>query len=193
MRYKKFEGERLYFSPLDINDLQTFTKWINDETLSRGLGNYANNFSELAEKDFLEKACKDTNRYQFSVIRKDDDSIIGTYDLHNVYLIHGFAEVGGFIGDISDRNKGYGTEALRMICDYGFNVLRLNSLVGYVFSFNHASQKHLQKVGFKKVGEVAQRYFYNGKYHSEFIYQITRDEFYKIHNTFLKSLPECKN
>ena len=50
MRYKKFEGENLYFSPIDSKGYEVFTKWINDETLSRGIGSACLNFSEMAEK-----------------------------------------------------------------------------------------------------------------------------------------------
>ncbi len=192
MRPKKFEGENLYFSPLDMQDLPTFTRWVNDETLSRGLCNVSQSITELAEKAYLEKACSDVFRYQFSVIKKDNDKIIGTYDLHCVKMLHKNAEVGGFIGEIDERGKGYGTESLRMLCDFGFNVLGLNNLIGRVFSFNYASINSCEKVGFKKVGELKEVYFYNGKFHNELIYQISRDEFYKKWKTFVKPLPNNK-
>lgn len=192
MRYKKFEGDRVYFSPIDVNDYQTFTKWVNDETLSRGIGSLSSNISELSEKEYLENASKDMNKYQFSVIKKSDDSLIGTYDLHGVSLVHGFAEVGGFIGEPSERGKGYGTESLRMICDFGFNVLDLNCITAGFFEFNYASRRHLEKVGFKKAGEIKERYFLNGVRYSSFIYQITKKEFNSLYKTFLKPLPEYK-
>lgn len=187
MRYKKFEGENLYFSPLDVNDVQTFTRWINDETLVRGLNSsVSKNISELSEKSYLEKASADMDKYQFSVIKKEDDKLIGSYDLHDIELIHQFAEVGGFIGEIDERGKGYGTEALRMVCDYGFNVLNLRCLIGKIWAFNTASIRPLEKVGFKKVGEIKQRYYYNGKFYTEYTFQITKEEFYKKWETFVK-------
>ncbi len=186
MRYKKFEGEKLYFSPLDPADCETFTKWVNDETLTRGIGNVSINISELGEKAYLEKASSDPHNYGFSLIRKSDDMLVGTYGLHAVQPLHRYAEVGGFIGEITERGKGYGTEALRMSCDYGFNVLNLNCIVGKVFSFNKASCRHFEKLGFNKVGEIPQRYYYNGEYHSEIIYQITKDEFYAKFPTYVK-------
>ncbi|MBE7075244.1 MAG: GNAT family N-acetyltransferase [Clostridiales bacterium] len=188
MRYKKFEGDNLYFSPLDINDLPLFTKWVNDETLTRGLGNVSLNISELAEKDFLEKAAKDMQRYQFSVITKKDDKLLGTYDLHFVQPYNRYAEVGGFIGEISERGKGYGTEALTMICDFGFNVLNLQTLVARIYSFNIASLRSAQKVGFKQVGRITKRVFYAGNYYDEIILELHNNEFYENHKTYVKPI-----
>ena len=188
MRYIKFEGDNLYFSPMDPLDLQTYTKWINEETLARGIGRFDKNISEVAEKKYLEDACLNTERAQFSVIEKGSNNLIGTYGLNNVFQIHGYAEVGGFIGDINTRGKGYGSEALRMLCDYSFNVLNLRTLVGRIFDFNIASIKSVEKVGFIKVGEVKERYFFKGEYHNEYIYQISREEFYNRFKTFLKDL-----
>lgn len=61
MHYKKYESKRLYLSPMCVDDYQTYTRWINDETLSSGLGNFKFNITELSEKEWLEKSCKDNN------------------------------------------------------------------------------------------------------------------------------------
>ena len=61
MYYKKYEGDRIYLSPIDSNDYQTFTRWINDETLARGLGNFKFNFTEQDEKEYLENSNKNGN------------------------------------------------------------------------------------------------------------------------------------
>ncbi len=52
----------------------------------------------------------------------------------NINYTHRFATIGGFIGEIDERGKGYGTEALTLISDYAFNVLNLRFLLGDIFS-----------------------------------------------------------
>ena len=193
MLYKKLEGENLYLAPIDANHVELLTKWVNDETLSRGLGGTSFVYTELGEKEYLENRAKKLDNYQFYVVRKADDEIIGIYDLHDVLKVHRYAEVGGFIGEQSERGKGYGTEALKLVCDFGFNVLNLNTLVGRIFVFNHGSIRSAEKVGFKKVGEIAERYFYRGEYYNEIIMQINREEFYKNNKTFVKDLPNKRS
>ena len=188
MLYKKIEGEKLYLAPLDMNNIELFTKWVNDETLSRGIGTISSVITEEGERIYMENACKNANNYQFYVVRKSDNKILGTYSLNKVNHIHGFAEVGGFIGEIDERGKGYGTEALRLISDFGFNVLNLRILIGNIFSFNQASIKSILKVGFKQVGKISKYYFFRGEYHDRLIYQITKEEFYDHFETFVKSI-----
>lgn len=190
MLYKKLENDELYLAPIDAQNVELCTKWLNDETLTRGLGQTINIYTELSERNYMEEQSKKLNNYQFYVVRKSDDKILGIYDLHNVLQVHQYAEVGGFIGDPEDRNKGYGNKALTMICDFGFNVLNLKNLVGRIFSFNYASIKSAEKVGFKKVGLIKDRYYYLGKFHDEVILQLSKEEFYKNHHTTLKPLPQ---
>ena len=70
MYYKKYEGDRIYLSPIDSNDYQTFTRWINDETLARGLGNFKFNFTEQDEKEYLENSNKNGN-ITFAIVKND--------------------------------------------------------------------------------------------------------------------------
>ena len=66
-----------------------------------------------------------------------------------------------------------------MICDFVLNIINLNTIVVRVFSFNFGSIKSAENVGFKKVGEISNRYYYRGKFYNEIILQITKEKFYK--------------
>ncbi len=185
MRYKKIEGEKVYFSPIDSKDYETFTQWINDETLSRGIGSACKCFSEAIEKSYLENAEKNGN-YQFSVIRKVDEKLIGSYGVVKLNQLHQNCEVGGFIGDVQDRGQGYGTETLRIMCDYCFNVLNMRNITYRVFGFNIASIKSAQKVGFEQAGRLSEAYYYNNAFHDEFIFQINKQTFNMKWKSFIK-------
>jgi len=51
------------------------------------------------------------------------------------------------------RGRGLGTEAARLIIDYGFAVMGLASVGGGAFDFNAASQRLLEKLGFARCAE----------------------------------------
>ena len=181
MYYKKYESERLYLSPINVDDYKIFTKWINDETLSSGLGSFKNNFNELNEKDSLEKVCKE-GWHNYAIIRKEDNKIIGSYGLEIKSEVARRFHVGGFIGEVEDRGKGYGTEALKLITKYAFEILNAETLFSGVFTFNEGSIKSCEKAGYKIAGKFRNAYFYNGEYHDEICVEITKEDYLKNKN-----------
>ena len=178
MYYKKYEGENLYLSPMNVDDYQTYTKWLNDETLTRGLGNFSFNITELSEKEWIENVCK-KGEHHYSIIRKADNELIGTYGLELKSEISRRFHVGGFIGEADERGKGYGTEALKLIIKYAFEVLNAETLYSGIYSFNEASVKSAEKAGCKVAGRYRNAYFYNGEYHDQICVEITREDYLK--------------
>ena len=176
MYYKKYESEKIYISPISVDDYQIYTKWINDETLSRGLGNFKNNITEIGEKEWIENVCKN-GEHHYSIIRKEDDVLLGTYGLELKDAVSKRYHVGGFIGEINERGKGYGTEALKLITKFAFEVLNAETLFSGIFSFNEASSKSAEKAGYKVAGRYRNAYFYNGKYYDEICIEITKEDY----------------
>ena len=51
MRYfQKITGDRLYLSPINIEDAEQYTKWLNDPAVAVPLGHYQNLMSLPNEK-----------------------------------------------------------------------------------------------------------------------------------------------
>src|SRR5574344_290110 len=178
MYYKKYESERIYLSPMCVDDYQIYTRWINDETLSSGLGSFKFNCSELGEKEWIENVCKE-GKQNYSIIRKEGNKLLGTYGLDIKDNVSRRIHVGGFIGDIEDRGKGYGTEALKLITKYEFEILNDEKVFSGIFSFNEASLKSAKKAGYTIVGRYRNAYFYNGKFYDEICIEITKEDYLK--------------
>lgn len=178
MYYKKYEGKRIYLSPMNIEDYKIYTKWLNDETLSRGLGNMKLLFSELAEKEWIERESKGDN-FNFSIIDKNSDTMIGSYGLELKDQVSKRYHVGGFIGEKEDRGKGYGTEALELVTKFAFEILNANTLFSGIYSFNEASLKAAKKAGYKVAGKFREAYYYNGEYYDEYMVEITKKDYLK--------------
>lgn len=178
MYYKKYESERIYLSVIDPNDYKTFTRWINDESLARGLGNFKFNFTEQDEKEYLENSNKN-GTLTFAIIRKEDNKLLGSYGLEIKDNVSRRIHVGGFIGDKEDRGKGYGTEALKLISKYCFEILNAESLYSEIFSFNEASLKAAKKAGYTVIGKYRNAYYYEGKFHDEYCVEMIKEDYYK--------------
>lgn len=84
---------------------------------------------------------------------------------------------GIFIGDKDYREKGYGTEAIRLILDYGFNYLNLNNIKLDLMEFNERALACYKKCGFKEYGRRRKCRFINGKYYDVIEMDILSEEF----------------
>lgn len=135
MYVKKIEGERIYLSPMNVEDAPLYTKWVNDESLASGLGNYKLYMSEVGEKNWLQEQAAQMIHHNYAVIRKEDDMLLGNYGLELKDAISHRYHVGGFIGEKENRGKGYGSEALQLISKYAFEVLNAHTLYSGIFAF----------------------------------------------------------
>ena len=179
MKYhKKVSGERVYLSPLNIEDVDVYTRWLNDPAVMENIGGglYNNNF--VACKDWFEKKMKDDRAALFAIVKLDSDEPIGYFEFMEIEHVHRTAIFCMFIGDEKHRNDGYGTEALKLAVGFGFDVLNLNNIELKVYDFNERAAKSYLKVGFKEYGRRRQAYYLNGEYHDVICMDILREDFY---------------
>lgn len=173
--FKKIEGPNLYLSPIDPDDAEMYTKWINDLSMSIKIGSAATEAYSLSrEKSFLENMAREGNNY--AIISKKTDELLGNCSLFSINHIHRTAELGIFLGDHSNRNKGYGTEAIQLLCEYGFKVMNLNNIMLRLFDFNHSARKCYEKAGFQLFGRRSKCYFVNGHYYDELYMELLSNE-----------------
>ena len=128
--FKKLLGDRIYLSPLaaDEEEIELFAKWLNDFETSDYIGRSNAITTFEGEKEFLTKKALNNKDIQLAIVTIDENKFIGTVSLENIDYINRTAILGIFIGDKEYRNKGYGTEAIRLILDFGFNYINLNNI-----------------------------------------------------------------
>ena len=127
------------------------------------------------EKTYLENEQNDKN--VFAIIDLQTDEMIGTAGLHNIDHINRTATLGIFIGNKNYWSKGYGTEAVKLILDFGFNYLNLNNIHLDLMEFNVRALKCYEKCGFKEIGRRRKCKFINGKYYDSISMDILSEEF----------------
>ena len=72
--------------------------------------------------------------------------------------------------------RGLMGEALRAMLAYGFEQLGLHRIEANPLAGNDASQKLLEKLGFKLEGTLRQRHFFRGAYLDQLYYGLLQDE-----------------
>ena len=172
--FKKLVGERIYLSPRNVEDIEIFTQWMNDFYITDYTGRSHQVVSLQDEKEYLESGGDKTT---FAIIDEQKDEIIGTVGLHKIDNINRTATLGIFIGNRDYWSKGYGTEAIQLIIDFGFNYLNLKNIDLAVMEFNQRAVRCYQKCGFKEIGRRRKCKFINGKYYDSILMDILAEDF----------------
>ncbi len=173
--FHKMVGDKVYLSPLNREDAEKFTEWINDLEASLYLGAAEQVFGLKDEEEWLEEAGDEG--YQFAVVEKSLDELLGSCGLMDVDSIHGTAEMGIFIGNKNYWNKGCGTEASLLLLDFAFNILNLQNIILEVFEFNDRALACYEKIGFKKIGRRRQARCVGGNRYDVIIMDMLSEEF----------------
>lgn len=177
--FKKLVGENIYLSPrtTDPEDIEQFTKWLNDFETTDYIGRSGAIISLNGEKQYLEENQNNSNDICFLIIESKTDKFIGTVGIEKINNISRTGTLGIFIGNKEARNKGYGTEAINLLLDFAFNYRNLNNVILGLMEFNQRAFACYKKCGFKEIGKRRKSNFINGKYYDNIYMDILAEEF----------------
>ena len=99
----------------------------------------------------------------FAVCSKEDGTFCGAGGYNDRDVINRKAEIGFWLLP-EYWGKGFMGEAMPKIFDYGFDVLNLHRIEGFVESTNDKCKKAVAKVGFKHEGTMVDCEFKNGEF-----------------------------
>ncbi|HAY33698.1 MAG TPA: GNAT family N-acetyltransferase [Ignavibacteria bacterium] len=130
-------------------------------------------YSEKDADDFLRGYKNDKNSLNRNFAIVKDGKFIGGIGLKLKSV--DYAEVGFYIDELQ-RNKGYCSEALIKILEYGFEKLNLPAIKAEVFEGNSASERVLSKCGFRYEKESEQAVRLGVTYNTK-LFKIEKAEF----------------
>ncbi len=170
-------GERIYLRPAERADLPTFVRWLTDAEVSRNLS-FRAPMSLAMEEKWFEGMVERQGRtdYHFVICLIAGDRPIGTAGLHGLNLEDGHAEFGISIGEKTEWNRGYGTDVLNAICDFGFGHLRLERIDLHVHETNARAIRSYEKAGFRHEGRLRHAWFAEGRHSDLLRMALLRDE-----------------
>lgn len=177
--FKKLVGDRIYLSPKGVSneELEKFTLWMNDFEVTDYIGRTSQITTLEGEREWLESSARNNNSKGFNIVELESDKLIGTIGLEHFSYVERSAVLGLFIGEEDYRSNGYGTEAIKLILEYGFKYLNLHSIRLDLLSANEKAHKCYLKCGFKDTGKSRDAIFLNGKYYDKLHMDILENEF----------------
>ncbi|MDR1263643.1 MAG: GNAT family N-acetyltransferase [Oscillospiraceae bacterium] len=160
--FKKIVGEKVYLSPINAEaDAETYTKWVNSKETTRYLPLYSRVYTLAKERETLNRI---SEGHMYAIVRMSDDALLGNVGFHDIDNLARHAVVGIFIGESSEWGKGYGTEAMKLLVDFGFNTLNLRNIMLTHVADNERAHKSYVKAGFKEFGRRTGCIYRDGKY-----------------------------
>jgi RimJ/RimL family protein N-acetyltransferase len=159
-----FEGKLVRLRALEPEDEPHLFKWYNDYEVTQHLMmRYP--LSRGTERDFIERQ-KELNfrGAHFAICLKDGGQLIGGSGLTVPHPENREGVLGIAIGDKSYWDRGYGTDAMRTVCRFGFEQMNLHRIQLDVYSHNERARKVYEKVGFQVEGCRRQAVWKYGRY-----------------------------
>jgi ribosomal-protein-alanine N-acetyltransferase len=105
---------------------------------------------------------KTGHAFVFIITLKKTGAVIGAMGLH-LQSFHDRAEAGYSIAE-PHWNKGYATEALKAVLEFGFNELHLHKIFATHMTHNKSSGRVMQKAGMVREARLRDHYKKGGKY-----------------------------
>lgn len=126
---------------------------------------------------------KDNFRKMFAIETRTDNQLVGLINLNSLDHKNGVFSFGLGVNR-GYRNKGYATEATRIIMRYGFYELRMQKCNSSCVEINEASLKFHKNLGFIEEGRRRRVIFMNGKFYDNILLGITREEFDEVESKY---------
>jgi RimJ/RimL family protein N-acetyltransferase len=179
----KLVTKRLILRNLKISDAKSIAENAGNLNVSKWLLLLPYPYKLKHAKDWIKFNKKDSRKkkksdYTFGIELKSEKKIIGGIGLHHVNKFQGKAEVGYWLGENYWR-KGYGSEALKAVLNFGFKKIKLRRIEAGVLAGNPSSGKLLEKYGFKKEGmrRKSCKSKATGKICDEIVYGLLKEEY----------------
>ena len=176
-----FKYGRLIFQALDKSQLPIYVEWMRDSEVTHNLGVPMVPYSVADEETWLENEFKRTiDERTMNIYIQDGDAsglkLIGNGGFHAIDRKEQSAEIGLLLGDKTEWNKGYGTEAVQALIWHGFHNLNLHRILLRVHAPNKGGIRAYEKAGMKQEGTFREAHYQEGRFVDVYSMSILRQE-----------------
>ena len=173
-------GQRIVLTGIDPAHAEVVRGWLNDPAVHEWMLTGHVPITAAAEREWYERAERESaagTAYNFEIRAADDLRLLGICGLTDVDSIDRHAEVGIFIGDVAEQNKGFGRDAIVTTLRFGFETLGLHTMRIRVVAGNERALGLYESVGFSAVGTIREGRYVRGRFRDVMMLDMTRAEF----------------
>ena len=172
-------GQKVKLRPLQSSDLDVIQYAYTDLDLQLITDGDSPPLSDVQVREFWEEIIANPGenlRYFAIEALGDNGHFVGACSLQQIDMRNRHAELGIWMAAREQRGQGYGTEAVRLLLSYGFDVLRLDKVYLGAYDFNEGGLRAYERVGFRYEGRLQNMLHYEGRYWDEWPMGILRSE-----------------
>ena len=169
------QGHGFILRPYRKGDELSLQEHINDREIAHNTLTIPYPYTLKDAKQWIGKCLKDDKKkvLQEAVFALTvDGAVVGSVALDPIALRHK-AELGYWLGR-KYWGRGMMTQAVNLVVQYGFQQLQLTRIYAYVFPFNKASARVLEKAGFSYEGLLRSNALKDGKPQDDLVYAILK-------------------
>ena len=170
-------GEKVYLTPIDIENAETARRWINDPEFKRCLITGHVPVSREQERKWYEHMDASEKDHVFEIHVREDGRYIGNCGVHDIDMLHRHCEVGINIGEVSEQGKGYGSDALITATRFAFHTLGMHTVIICHMDGNERGAHLYPKLGFVPAGRLRQHDYIRGEFRDLVLLDMTCSEF----------------
>lgn len=178
----KIDGNLVYLRTLEASDAENVLdlQLRNKDFFRKYSGTRTEDFYTLDfQLDAITKSISQMEKeekYTFGIFLKETDALIGTISLSEILRGPLQSCFIGYTLDKAHNGKGYTSEAVRLLVDFGFKELKLHRIEAGVMPHNLGSIRVLEKAGFHKEGIARKNVEIDGKWEDHQVLAIINEE-----------------
>ncbi|MBN3490286.1 GNAT family N-acetyltransferase [Acholeplasma equirhinis] len=171
-------GKRIILRPPRQSDLVSFFYYASKPSVGPSAGWFPHQNLDETRK-VLDLFIREENIFAITI--KPHDVMVGTIGFHNRQIdqVNGEGCEIGFALDDTYWNKGYMTEAVKIIIDYAFTMLKFDYLMVSHADFNLASKKVIEKCGFTFKYKTHKTIIENPEISELWYYKMTKEDYFQ--------------
>lgn len=169
-------GKRIYFTTLLKEDVPLVTRWFSNLELTTYLAQPGAFYSIEQEQAWFDGLTKQRDQVTFGIVVRETEQLIGNVSLMHIDHRRGTAELGIAIGEPAAWGQGYGTEAVRLMAEYGCFFQGLYNICLWFVAFNERGQRAYLKAGFREAGRRRKVFELGGERYDIVLMDVLRDE-----------------
>lgn len=177
----RLNGKKVFLRAVRKKDARRIFELVNDPDITRFLATIEAPVLLKQEKNYVlrsEQGWKKGKSFNFAICEKKSGVLAGVCGFHDYNSMHHRAEAGLWVAK-EHWKKGFGSEAISLLVDFGFRTLKLHRVRYEHIVQNKGSKGIAEKVGFKKEGLVRDFLFKRGEYWNVFTYGLLESEWKK--------------
>jgi ribosomal-protein-serine acetyltransferase len=181
MRYE-ITGERIILRRYEIG----FTEKLFEAAFESRGGEFSRwmpwcheNYSIEESESFIKGTVENWQneaQYGFAIFDAANEEFLGGTGLNQPNKIHKFCNLGYWIRT-SRQNRGFASEAARLLARAGFEDLRINRIEIIAAVENEASHRAAEKAGATREGVLRKRLLIGGRAHDAVMFSFVREDF----------------